>query len=44
MKLPHERIDSALRISFSPSNTEADIDALLDAVAEGAQRLKRDET
>ena len=44
MKLPHERIDSALRISFSPSNTEADIDALLDAVAEGAQRLKRDDT
>ena len=44
MKLPHERIDSALRISFSPSNTEADIDALLAAVAEGAQRLKRDET
>lgn len=44
MKLPHERIDSALRISFAPSNTEADIDALLDAVAEGAQRLKRDET
>ena len=44
MKLPHERIDSALRISFSPSNTEADIDALLDAVAEGALRLKRDET
>lgn len=44
MKLPHGRIDSALRISFSPSNTEADIDALLDAVAEGARRLKRDET
>ncbi|MDO5549518.1 MAG: cysteine desulfurase family protein [Eubacteriales bacterium] len=44
MKLPHDRIDSALRISFSPSNTTEDIDALLDAVEEGAQRLKRDET
>lgn len=42
MKIPHERIQSALRISFAPSNTTEDIDALLDAVAEGAQRLKRD--
>ncbi len=42
MAVPHERIQSALRISFSPSNTTEDIDALLDALEEGAQRLKRD--
>ncbi len=42
MKIPHENIQSALRISFSPSNTAEDIDALLNAVEEGAKRLKRE--
>lgn len=41
MQVPHERLHSAIRISFSPSNTREDIDALLDAVEEGAHRLKR---
>lgn len=41
MNLPHEHIQSALRISFAPSNTTHDIDALLDAAEEGAQRLRR---
>lgn len=41
MKLDKARIDSALRISFAPSNTEDDVDALLDALAEGTQRLRR---
>lgn len=41
MKLPKSRIDSALRISFAPFNTREDIDALLDAVVQGTQMLKR---
>lgn len=42
MKLDHARIDSALRISFAPSNTEEDVQALLDALEEGAKRLRRE--
>lgn len=42
MKLDHTRIDSALRISFAPSNTPEDVEALLDALQEGTKRLKRD--
>ena len=41
MKVPHERIDSALRISFAPENTMEDVQALLDACEEGAARLRR---
>ena len=41
MKVDHADIDSALRISFAPSNTEEDVDALLDALEEGTARLRR---
>ncbi len=39
--LPRERIDSALRVSFSRFSTPEDVDALVAAVAEGAATLKR---
>ncbi|MBP5618181.1 MAG: cysteine desulfurase [Clostridia bacterium] len=39
--LPRDRIDSALRVSFSRFSTPADVDALVAAVAEGAATLKR---
>lgn len=42
MNLSHTRIDSALRVSLSPSNTAEDIDALLDALEEGTKRLRRE--
>ena len=42
MQLGHERIDSALRISFAPSNTPEDVEALLDALEEGTKRLRRE--
>ena len=38
--LTPEQIDSALRISFSKDTTEADIDALLSALAEGIARFR----
>jgi cysteine desulfurase len=41
MGLSAQRIDSALRISMAASNTKEDIDALLDGLEEGVQRLKR---
>ena len=41
MKLEHARIDSALRVSFAPSNTQKDVEALLDALEEGTKRLRR---
>lgn len=41
MKTDHACIDSALRISFAPSNTSADVDALLDALEEGTKRLRK---
>ena len=41
MGLDKARIDSALRISFAPQNTNADIDALLDGLEAGAKMLKR---
>lgn len=37
--LAPERIDSALRVSFSRLNTEADCDALLEGLAEGLRTL-----
>lgn len=39
--LDKKRIDSALRVSFAPSNTMEDVNALLDAVEKGAKMLKR---
>lgn len=41
MHVPHERIDSALRISFAPENTMEDVEALLNACEEGAARLRK---
>ena len=42
MKVDHTCIDSALRISFAPSNTAEDVAVLLDALEEGTKRLKRE--
>lgn len=39
MHLPDDRIDSALRISFSRYNTKDDVETLARAIEEGAQRL-----
>ncbi|HCB99746.1 MAG TPA: cysteine desulfurase [Ruminococcaceae bacterium] len=39
MNLPDERIDSALRISFSHENTREDIDRFVDAIQEGIKTL-----
>lgn len=39
MNLPKEQIASSLRVSFSRDNTEADVDALADALAEGLRTL-----
>lgn len=39
--LDKARIDSALRVSFSPTNTEQDVEAFLNAVEKGAKMLKR---
>ena len=39
--LPDERIKSALRVSFSKDNTPEDIDALLEALAEGIAKYRR---
>ncbi len=41
MGLDKARIDSALRISFAPYNTNTDIDALLAGLQAGANMLKR---
>lgn len=41
MGLPPERIDSALRISFSPDNTSEEVKAAAAAIAEGAATLAR---
>lgn len=37
--LPKERTDTALRVSFSPSNTKADIDAFIAAAQKGMKML-----
>ncbi len=37
--IPDDRADSALRVSFSEENTEADIDALLTAIGQGKVQL-----
>ena len=41
MGLAKERIDSAVRVSFSSHSTPADVDALLAGVAEGVKSLAR---
>lgn len=41
MGLPKERIDSALRVSFAPHNTRADVDAFIAAARKGAAMLRR---
>ncbi|MBR5520708.1 MAG: cysteine desulfurase [Oscillospiraceae bacterium] len=41
MKLPADRIDSSLRVSFGVQNTEADVDALLTALAEAKEKLQK---
>jgi cysteine desulfurase len=41
MGLDKARIDSALRISFAPSNSKEDVDALLEGLKRGAKMLKR---
>ncbi len=41
MGLDHARIDSALRISFSPDNTREDVDALMAGLQKGAGMLRR---
>ena len=39
--LPKTRTDSALRVSFCPSNTKEDIDALIAAAQKGVKLFKR---
>ena len=39
MHLPKEQIESSLRVSFSRNNTEREVDALADALAEGLSTL-----
>lgn len=39
--LPREQSDSALRVSFSPDTTTAELDALLTGLADGMARLQR---
>lgn len=39
--LPRERTDSALRVSFAPFNTKADVDALIGAIEKGKKLLGR---
>ena len=39
MRRPKEQTESSLRVSFSRDNTEADVDALADAIAEGLSTL-----
>lgn len=41
MGLPDDRIDSALRISFSRYNTRDDIDALIEGLKDGIKTLQR---
>lgn len=41
MKLPHERIDSSVRVSFGVQNTEADVSALIDALKDATEKLQK---
>lgn len=44
MGLPERQVDASLRISFSRDSTEADVDALLDGLREGAKTLIKSRT
>ena len=41
MKVSPQRIDSALRISFGPQNTEEDIEALIDGLKQVREKLQK---
>ncbi len=41
MGLDKARIDSALRVSFAPQNTQEDVDALIEGLEAGAKMLRR---
>ena len=41
MKLPADRIDSSLRVSFGVQNTESDVDALIEALKEAKEKLQK---
>lgn len=41
MGLPKARVDTALRFSFAPSNTQEDVEACIAAIEKGAARLRR---
>ncbi len=41
MGLPRSRVDTAIRVSFSGENTAGDVDALLEALAEGCRTLAK---
>ena len=41
MKLPHDRIDSSVRVSFGVQNTEEDVVALLTALKEATEKLQK---
>ena len=41
MKVSPQRIDSALRISFGPQNTEEDVDALIDGLKQAREKLQK---
>ena len=41
MGLDKKRIDSALRVSFAPFNTQEDVDALIAGLEAGARMLRR---
>ena len=39
--LPKARTDSAIRVSFAPSNTKEDVDAFIAAARKGMKMLRR---
>ena len=41
MHLAKNRVDSALRVSFGPQNTERDVDALIDGLRQARERLQK---
>ncbi len=41
MKLPNDRIDSSVRVSFGEQNTESDVDRLIEALKEAREKLQK---
>ncbi len=41
MKLPDERIDSSVRVSFGVQNTESDVEVLINALKEAKEKLQK---